>query len=127
MTMNLKERYKGYSPKVQEYMNSVIDDLNTDYGTWPKSWLISLDILADHLSLYVEAIQQIKENGTSHVNREGRQVKNPNITVLSNAMAEIRDITKQFAFNPIQRTKIKALENVDGDMIKDNYIASLTE
>ena len=127
MTMNLKERYKDYSPKVQEYMNSVIDDLNTDYGTWPKSWLISLDILADHLSLYVEAIEQIKKNGTSHVNREGRQVKNPNITVLSNAMSEIRDITKQFAFSPIQRSKLKALETADAETIVDNYVSSLTD
>lgn len=125
--MNLKERYKDYSPKVQEYMNSVIDDLNTDYGAWPKSWLISLDILADHLSLYVEAIEQIKANGTSHVNREGRQVKNPNITVLSNAMAEIRDITKQFAFSPIQRSKLKALETADAETIVDNYVSSLTD
>jgi len=125
---NLKDRYNKYPEKVQEYMSSVVDDLTRDYGEgWPSSWLISLDILADHLSLYVEAIEQIKKNGTSHVNREGRQVKNPNITVLSNAMSEIRDITKQFAFSPIQRSKLKALETADADMIKDNYINSLTE
>ena len=126
--MNLKDRYKDYSPKVQEYMNSVINDLTNDYGdNWPSSWLISLDILADHLVLYLEAIKHIKENGTSHINREGRQVKNPNITVLSNAMAEIRDVTKSFCFNPLQRSKIKALESADADSIKDNYIASLTD
>lgn len=108
-------------------MNSVIDDLTNDYGVWPSSWLISLDILADHLTLYVEAMEHIRQDGTSHVNREGRQVKNPNITVLSNAMAEIRDITKQFAFNPVQRQKIKALENLDADSAVSNYVDSLTE
>lgn len=126
--MNITERYKDYSPKVQEYMKCVINSLNQDYGDgWPDSWLISLDTLADHLFLYTEAIADIREKGTSHVNREGRQVKNPNITVLSNAMGAIRDIIKSFAFSPTSRQKLELLNKVDSDTVVDNYVASLTQ
>ena len=125
--MTTKNRYNKYPEKVQEYMEGIIAEIKHDYGTIPASWYISLDLLADQLNIYYDASQDIMENGVSYINREGRRVKNPNITTINNCLGAINMIIKNFALSPVGRSKIKALESVDADTIKDNYIASLTE
>lgn len=125
--MNTKNRYKDYPTRVQDYMEGIIAEIKHDYGAIPASWFISLDLLADQLNIYYDASQDIIDNGVSYINREGRRCKSPSVTTINNCLGAINMIIKNFALSPVGRSKIKALESVDADTIKDNYIASLTE
>lgn len=125
--MNTTDKYKDYAPEVQEYMKMLIDSLTADYGSINPSWWISLDLIADNLWMYKEGIKTLRNEGLSYKNREGRLVKNPAFSICNNAQAILVPLLKSFAANPVQRSKLKALESVDSDTIKDNYIASLTE
>jgi phage terminase small subunit len=125
--METRERYSEYPTKIQQYMKSLILEIQQDYGCIPASWWISLDILADQLNIYFMASKDVLEKGVSHINRENRQVKNPSITTINNCVASINSIIKNFALSPVGRSKIKLLESVDSEAAVDNYVKSLTE
>ena len=137
--METRERYSEYPTKIQQYMKSLILEIQQDYGCIPASWWISLDMLADQLNIYFMASKDVLEKGVSHINRENRQVKNPSITTINNCVASINSIIKNFALSqvegtdmtyalsPVGRSKIKLLESVDSEAAVDNYVKSLTE
>lgn len=123
----MSNRYSKYPEDIQSYMNSVISDLENDYGEIPASWYISLDLLASNLYLYNSALDDIMTNGMLVRGHNNVRVKNPCVTILNNALTALHPIVKAFALNPVQRSKIKALESVDAASVVDNYVTSLTD
>ena len=107
--MDAKILYKDYNTRVQEYMNNVIKCLEEDYGKIPESWRISLDLIADNYSLYLQAMDDIKKNGLLRVDNAGRTFKNQCYTIMNSAQLNLRDLLKSFSLTPVSRAKMKAL------------------
>lgn len=111
--MDAKLLYKDYNTRVQEYMNNVIKCLEEDYGKIPESWRISLDLIADNYSLYLQAMDDIKKNGLLRVDNAGRTFKNQCYTIMNSAQLNLRDLLKSFSLTPVSRAKMKALTKSD--------------
>lgn len=111
--MDAKILYKDYNTRVQEYMNNVIKCLEEDYGKIPESWRISLDLIADNYSLYLQAMDDIKKNGLLRVDKAGRTFKNQCYTIMNSAQLNLRDLLKSFSLTPVSRAKMKALTKSD--------------
>lgn len=111
--MDAKILYKDYNTRVQEYMNNVIKCLEEDYGKIPESWRISLDLIADNYSLYLQAMDDIKKNGLLRVDNAGRTFKNQCYTIMNSAQLNLRDLLKSFSLTPVSRAKMKALTKND--------------
>lgn len=111
--MDAKILYKDYNTRVQEYMNNVIKCLEEDYGKIPESWRISLDLIADNYSLYLQAMDDIKKNGLLRVDNAGRTFKNQCYTIMNSAQLNLRDLLKSFSLTPVSRAKMRALTKND--------------
>lgn len=121
-----KSRYKSYNPKVQDYISNVIDCLEQDYGNIPDSWSISLDLICDQYSIYIEALEDIKTRGIITKGRTGEMVKNVSFVIMDRASATIRDLLKSFALTPLSKSKMKQLDNASS-LSEDDYLESLCE
>lgn len=123
-----KDVYKDRPKAVREYMENVIECLESDYGNIPSSWRISLDLIADNVETYLEAVADVRKNGIVLFNKHNNvEYKNPACTIMNQAQSQLRDLLKTFALTPMTRSKMKVLENVDAETIKTNYIDSLTD
>jgi P27 family predicted phage terminase small subunit len=124
--MDAKILYKDYNTRVQEYMNNVIKCLEQDYGKIPESWRISLDLIADNYSLYLQAMDDIKKNGLLRVDNAGRTFKNQCYTIMNSAQLNLRDLLKSFSLTPVSRAKMKALTKIDfNEENKEEYLGKL--
>ena len=122
--MEINTIYKDYDKRVQEYMNNVIKCLEQDYGRIPESWRVSLDLIADNYSIYLEAMDNIKKNGLLRKDNQGRTFKNQCVMIMNSAQMQLKDLLKSFAMTPISRAKMKKLESTEiyGE---DDYIDNL--
>ena len=121
--MNAKILYKDYNTRVQEYMNNVIKCLEEDYGKIPESWRISLDLIADNYSLYLQAMDDIKKNGLLRVDNAGRTFKNQCYTIMNSAQMNLRDLLKSFALTPMSKSKMKHFES--NEISEEEYLEEL--
>lgn len=121
--MNAKIIYKNYDQQVQEYMCNVINCLEEDYGKIPESWRVSLDLIADNYSLYLQAKKDIDENGLMTIDKYGRPFRNPCYSVLNSAQLQLKDLLKSFALTPMSKSKMKGFENNNID--EDEYLNDL--
>ena len=92
--------YKDYDSRVQEYMQNVIECLEQDYGKIPSSWRVSLDLIADNYSIYLQAKDEIQKDKMF-----------------------LKDLLKSFALTPMSKSKMKRLEEDDIDA--DKYLDEL--
>ena len=121
--MNAKTIYKDYNVRVQEYMNNVINCLEQDYGKIPESWRVSLDLIADNYSLYLEAKDDIKKNGLLRTDKLGRTFKNQCFQIMNTAQSQLKDLLKSFALTPMSKSKMNNFERDDID--EDKYLYDL--
>ena len=122
--MEVKNIYKNYDSRVQEYMQNVIDCLEQDYGKIPLSWRVSLDLIADNYSVYLNAMDDVRKNGLLRVDKQNRTFKNQCYNIADRAQSQLKDLLKSFALTPMSRSKMRDLDEEDIDA--DDYIENLT-
>ena len=114
--MNSKVIYKKYPKQVQEYMDNVIDCLLQDYKEIPKSWRISLDLIADNYDTYLKAKQDIDTNGLIvHNKKDDGGHRNPSFSVMNVAQDHIVRLLQSFALTPMSRSKMKNFDSEEAD------------
>ena len=123
--MNVEEIYKDYSPKVQEYMSNLITCLESDYGSIPDSFRVSLDLIAMNYDIILKCQEDIKVNGLLRTDNLKRTFKNQHITILNQAQGYLQALLKTFALTPMTRSKMKALERKDEEETTQDYIDKL--
>ena len=126
-----KNRYNSYQKEVQDYISNVIDCLRQDYGNIPDSWAISLDIICDQYSIYLDALKDIKKRGPVVPGRSyektGECVKNPAFSILDRCTQTITNLLKSFSLTPMSRAKMKSLKQIEDteDDKEEKYLDSL--
>lgn len=124
--IDAKTIYKNYPVKVQEYMDNVIKCLIDDYGNIPAAWRISLDLIADSYSLYLDCLDDIKNRGVVTKGRTGEMVKNVSFSILDRTSTTITNLLKSFSLTPLSRAKMRALTKNEDPENLDDYLDSLT-
>lgn len=107
MNLNVKEIYKDYLPKTQEYMQNVIDCLKQDYKEIPSSWRISLDLIADNYDLYLKAKEDLDKTGLQRETLRRGFYKNPNYQIMNQSQNMVINLLKQFKLTPMSKGKLK--------------------
>ena len=103
-----KTRYKDFSPKVQEWMDSVIKTLKNECGEdLPAAYIMQLDLLADNAEYYYQAKQCIRQNGILITGRQGDLVKNPAIAIVNNTQLFIAKLLSQFVLTRNSKARLK--------------------
>lgn len=125
--IDAKKLYSDYDEQVQEYMNNVIECLKEDYGKIPDSWRISLDLIADNYSVYLDAMKNIKKNGLLRTDKQGRTFKNQCYTIMNSAQMQLKDLLKSFSLTPMSRAKMKSLKWEENDETEDEYLDYLSK
>ena len=123
--MEVKNIYKNYDKRVQEYMQNVVDCLEQDYGKIPASWRISLDLIADNYSVYLKAMDDVNENGLLRKDKQNRTFKNQCYNIADRAQSHLKDLLKSFALTPMSRSKMRELDSEEIDA--DEYISTLVD
>lgn len=123
--MEAKSIYYKYDTRVQEYMQNVIDCLEQDYGKIPASWRVSLDLIADNYSIYLNSLDIIEKEALFKQDNYGRTYKHPAFGIMNQAQTQLKDLLKSFALTPVSKQKMKQLEQADIDA--DKYLEDLIE
>lgn len=123
INMDSTKLYKEYNKRVQEYMGNVISCLEQDYGKIPESWRVSLDLIADNYSLYLEAKDNIKKNGIMCKDTHGRPYKNQCVMIMNGAQNQLKDLLKSFALTPMSKSKMKHFES--NEINEEEYLEEL--
>ena len=121
--MTAKEIYKDYDFRVQEYMQNVFECLEQDYGKIPSSWRVSLDLIADNYSIYLQAKDEIQKDKMFSTDNYGRKFKHPAYGIMNQAQTQLKDLLKSFALTPMSKSKMKQLDNEEIDA--DKYLNDL--
>lgn len=119
--------FNEYPIEVQHYMKDVVKCLQADYGDIPKSWMVSLKLIADNYQIYLEAKRDIDANGIIRTDNQGRDFKNQAVSVMNVAQRNIVDLLKQFSLTPMSKSKMKNLDKGDlqksplDDFLSDDF------
>lgn len=108
--MNYKDRYKKYSPEVQEQMNIIIENSEIEDG-----YVTILDLLALNYEMLFASVANIKKNGFEKADYKDRIVKNHAVQTLNNCQQTIIKLLNSFPSNPLSKAKIKKLAELDTD------------
>lgn len=114
--MEAKKIYKDYDIKVQEYMQNVIDCLKQDYKEIPASWRISLDLIADNYAIYLQAKNNVLNEGLIRKDNHGRTFKNQSFPLMLNTQAYIIKLLSNFGLTPMSKSKMKNIDMDEFDM-----------
>lgn len=108
-TINIMtKRYNKYSNKTQDWMNNLINSLKKEVGEEiPDSYFVSLDLIADAVELYFNAINEIKVNGLICHTPKGEKVKNPAIPVINSTQLFIHKMLSSFGLTMMSASKMK--------------------
>ena len=127
-TTKLKRKYNSKTEQVRDYMTNLIDTLAKDYGDdIDASWEASLDMAADWYQIYVDALEDIKNNGAVVKSPSGVSKTNPAFNVINTATRILNDILRTFAATPLAKSKMKALGKNASPVSDAMLLASLTE
>jgi len=127
-TTKLKRKYNSKTEQVRDYMTNLIDTLAKDYGDdIDASWEASLDMAADWYQIYVDALEDIKNNGAVVKSPSGVSKTNPAFNVINTATRILNDILRTFAATPLAKSKLKALGKNASPVSDAMLLASLTE
>lgn len=109
--MKITDRYANYDKRVIDYMTNVVNCLQEDYGVVNKSWLVSLDLIANQLVVYFNAMDDIEKNGMYHNDERGRTARNPMFLVMTQANDRIVKLLQNFGLTPMSKSKMKSIDS----------------
>lgn len=101
-------KYEKYTAKTQAWMNNLIKTLKRDVGDeLPESYYVSLDLIADAVELYFNALEEIKANGLIYTTHKGDKLKNPAIPVINSTQLFIHKMLSSFGLTMMSAAKMK--------------------
>lgn len=101
------DRYCGYSKKTQEWMNQLLNTLKKQCdGNIPDSYYVTLDLIADSVELYFDALQRIKKDGIVIKGGRGDKVKHPAISVINNCQTFIQRMLSSSGLTALSAAKL---------------------
>lgn len=102
--------FEKYSKTVREYMDNLVQCLQSDYKSIPASWVVSLYLIADNYEIYLKAKKDVDDNGIRVVNSRGTYIVNPSFNVMNTCQNHMQKMVSSFALTPLSRSKMKALD-----------------
>lgn len=113
------DRYKKYSPEVQETMKLIMDNVEMEDG-----YLTILDLIAINYVMLYDSIADIRKNGYEKQDTQGRVIKNHAVQTFNNSQMAIVKLLNQFPSNPLSKARLKKLESDDmsGDSPLDEFM-----
>lgn len=101
--------YTTYSKEVQQYIDNVIKELQSQYGTVLKSWELQLDLLALNLDVIEKCKESLMREGVliKAENRKDIVKKNPSLKVLQESVVKITTILNALGLTPSAKNRIK--------------------
>ena len=102
--------FEKYSKPVKDYMDNLVDCLQSDYKSIPASWLVSLNLIADNYEIYLKAKQDVDKNGIRVQNSRGTFIVNPSFNVMNTCQNHMTKLVSSFALTPLSRSKMKSLD-----------------
>lgn len=106
---NAFERYKDYDPKIQEYMQSLIDNLASSDEHFPASLFVTLDLVADQLEIYYRANAELRKSDLMVQHEGGRISKSPLFAIANGCLVQIHNLLKSLAATVISADKKESL------------------
>lgn len=111
--MDAKKIYKKYDKQVIEYMNNLINSLESQYGQINEEWRVSLDLIAFNYNIIRICQEDIQKNGLEKLDERGRLSKNPAISTVNQAQGNLFKLLNSFGLNLLSKSKIKEDSNND--------------
>lgn len=102
-----KQRYTGKSERVQEYMEYVLQSLNNNYNEIPDQFVISLDMLANMLTIMNDAYDLIQVEGLTKDDKYRGKQSSTALQTYLNAQNYAARIISSFGLTPASKAKIK--------------------
>ena len=115
----IKKRYSTYSNKVQDYMVSIYQFLEDKFVEVGDEWLLSLDMLASNLDVFVQCEKQIAQDGIMLENRFGIMEKHPLLKVQNDSQIQIVKLLNEFGLTLKSLSKIKLDDDTDDDYLEE--------
>jgi phage terminase small subunit len=101
------ERYMKYSRKTQEWMDNLLTTLSKQCeGNIPDSYFVTLDLIADSVELYFDALQRVKNDGIVIKGGRGDKVKHPAISVINNCQTFIQRMLSASGLTALSAAKL---------------------
>lgn len=110
---NIKARYINYDSRVKEYMDLLIGNLVSEYGSINPEWVLVLDMIAQNFEVYYIGYDDIKNNGIYTFDKHGNKQRNPAISLQLNTQAYIQKLIGQMGWTILSKSKLKAPEVYD--------------
>ena len=109
----LRQRYNKYDDRVIEYLINISKSLK-EQNVNDEFYYCMFDLLVVQLHLYYSSCDQLMQlrDLTSEDNYK-RLVKSPLIGVLQKCHSQILDIMQKLSISPIEKAKLKRLNNSD--------------
>jgi phage terminase small subunit len=118
MNFDVKKIYGDRGKRVVEYMELVVEQIERDYNAVPPSWRVSLDMIADNLMLYFDALDDIKKYGQV-IHTNGKTEINPACRLLKDANQTIFKLVTNFALTPMSKSKMKKVDVDSQNILSD--------
>ena len=116
-----QKRYKNDDNRVTEYMNFCINALYEKYGFISPEFLVSLDLLSYNLEVMFTALDEMKKDGVTSVDKYRGKTKSPAMHTFFNAQTYIHKIMASFGFTPSSKSRIKEnTDKIDAQKVLDN-------
>ena len=105
---NVLKRYNDYDDKIKSYMEFIINSIVEQYNDIPDTFIISLDMLAQNVSIMNEAYKAMKDNGLCDKDKYHNITKaNAYTNAFFTAQTRVSNILSQFGFTPSSKSKIR--------------------
>lgn len=118
------ERYKeDYEDKVIEYMISISLALVSKYGEVPDTFVISLDALANNLSIMLNAMKDMKIEGITDDDRYHGKKKSAALQTYFQAQSYVDRALASFGCTPLSKNNLR---NDDKSVDLKNLLEDLT-
>lgn len=102
------KRYNDYDDNIKAYMEFIINSIVEQYNDIPDTFIISLDMLAQNLSIMNDAYNNMKDNGLCDKDKYHNVTKaNAYTNTFFTAQTRVSNILGQFGFTPSSKAKIK--------------------
>lgn len=103
---NFLQRYENYSPKVQEYMKYLVENLVDKYGDLNTEYILGLDMLAMNVDLMMQANEEMKKQGFEREDKYGNARKSGAVQQFQQSQGAILKLISQFGFSPSSASRI---------------------
>jgi phage terminase small subunit len=109
-----------WDPRTVEAMNNLIDSIEKNFDEWDPAIESSLQLLAYNYDLLFQAVDEIRNNGTTSPDGRKRLQRNPAITLFLNTQNAIQSILTKTGLTVVSKVKVqKYMKDSDPEELDD--------